>query len=262
MIHEDGTVEVSTDVEASPATVFGFLSDPARLSQWLGAAAEMEPHPGGLLRVRFDRFGTVVEGRVVELVPPRRAVFTWGVASGPQAATLPPGSTRVTVELEPIPGGTRVTLRHEGLPDEKERTEHEGGWRYYAGQIALHASRAERGAGVERAVGAWFEAWAEPDDARRAALLATCATEDISFEDEHASLSGLAALTAHVGQVQSLLPGLLLRRRGGVQIVRGWLRFGWDIAAKDGLVIASGENVGELGAGERIRRLAGFTDIA
>lgn len=254
-------VVVTTDVEASPETVFAFVSDPQRMMQWLGAAVEMDARIGGSLRIRFDRFGTLVQGEVVEIAPPRRVVFTWGVAEGPQAASLPPGSTRVVIELEPIASGTRVTLRHEGLPDEKERREHEGGWRYYAGQLALLSVRVARGPRIEAAVDAFVAAWNERDAAARAALLERSFSEDGRFEDEHAVIDGRVALDAHVAAVQSMFP-LTLVREGAAQVMRDAVRFRWRIAGPDGTGIARGENVGDLDATCRLRRVLGFADPA
>ena len=34
----------------------------------------------------------------------------------------------VRVDFEAAGDGTKVTLTHRGLPDEKNKTEHEGGW--------------------------------------------------------------------------------------------------------------------------------------
>lgn len=257
---EQPAVVVSTDISASPETVFGFVSDARRMTQWLGAEVEMEPREGSSLRVRFDRFGTLVEGTVVELDPPRRAVFTWGVASGPQAASLPPGSTRVVIELEPIPTGTRVTLRHEGLPDHKERREHEGGWRYYATQLALLASRAERAPRVEAAVDAFVAAWNETDAARRAELLAASFAEDGRFEDEHALLDGREALSAHVGALQAMF-SLRLERAGPAQVMRDMVRFAWSVPGPEGPML-TGENIAELDSSCRLRRVMGFANPA
>lgn len=253
-------VEVTTDVAASPATVYRFLADPERMTQWLGAMVELEPRAGGLLRVRFDRFGTVVRGEVVELVPGKRAVYTWGVESGPQQQTLPAGSTRVVITLEPIESGTRVTLRHEGLPSEQERLEHEGGWRYYAGQIALLAAREERAPRALASVDAFVAAWNEVDDGARRDLLERSFADDGVFEDQHAAVAGAAALGLHVAQLQRLLPGLRLRRVGDVQLVRDAIRFQWIVAAADGTPLAAGVNFADLAPDTRLRRVVGFTD--
>ncbi len=134
-------VRVATEVAAKPATVWRCVTEADLLSSWLDARVELEPVVGAVVRIRFDRHRTVVEGRVVEVVEGRRLSFTWGVAEGTQAAEMPSGSTRVTIALEPTSTGTRVTLVHAGLPSEAERRDHEEGWREYLGQLARLAAR-------------------------------------------------------------------------------------------------------------------------
>ena len=137
---DGGDVRVSVDVAAKPATVWRCITEADLLSSWLAAGVEFRAEVGSPVRIRFDGHRTVVEGEVVEVVEGRRLSFTWGVASGPQAGTMPAGSTRVTIALEPSGAGTRVTLTHAGLP-EAERRDHEGGWREYAKQLAGLAQR-------------------------------------------------------------------------------------------------------------------------
>lgn len=109
-------------IDAAPDRVFPFFTDPARLTQWLGHAAELDPVPGGRFAVDINH--RVVRGRYLDLQPPHRVVFTWGDAG---SAELPPGSTRVEVDLEAADGGTSVTLRHHGLT-RHQRADHSRGW--------------------------------------------------------------------------------------------------------------------------------------
>lgn len=109
-------------IDASPEQVFPFFTDPARLTQWLGHAAELDPVPGG--RFAVDISHRVVRGNYVEIEPPHRVVFTWGDAG---SAELPPGSSRVRVDLEASAGGTMVTLHHYGLTG-AVRADHARGW--------------------------------------------------------------------------------------------------------------------------------------
>ena len=109
-------------IDAAPERVFPFSTDAARLTQWLGEAAELEPAPGGRFAVDISR--RLIRGSYLEVDPPRRVVFTWGDAG---SAELPPGSTRVEVELDGTAAGTTVTLRHFGLTGE-DRADHARGW--------------------------------------------------------------------------------------------------------------------------------------
>jgi uncharacterized protein YndB with AHSA1/START domain len=55
-----------------------------------------------------------VVGRFVELVPPRRLVFTYGWEDGRMG--VPPESTTVEIHLVEQDGATTVRLVHHGLP--------------------------------------------------------------------------------------------------------------------------------------------------
>ena len=81
------------------------------------------PRTGWDLRPRH-RSKTPVRGAYVEVDPPRRVVFTWGVAG---RDTLPPGSTTVEVVLTADGSDTVVELFHHDLPDDAFDS-HRGGW--------------------------------------------------------------------------------------------------------------------------------------
>jgi len=97
-------------IDASPDTVFAFLTDPAHMRVWLAEIVEAEARPGGLFRISGPP-GVAIEGRYLEIVPNRKVVFTWGGVEG-----LQPGQSTVEFLLEPDGRGTLVRLRHRGLP--------------------------------------------------------------------------------------------------------------------------------------------------
>lgn len=109
-------------IEATPEQVFPFFTDVTRLTQWLGHAADVDPVPGGRFAVDINH--RLVRGQYLEVRPPHRVVFTWGDAG---SAALPPGASRVEIELEAAGRRTLVTLRHHGLPG-AERADHALGW--------------------------------------------------------------------------------------------------------------------------------------
>ena len=113
-------------IAAPPAVVFPYFTDPARIVEWMGVAAILDPRPGGTFRVDQGG-GRVVVGEYVEVAPPRRVVFTWGYDA--------PGSSRVEVTLDPDGDGTRLTLVHDGLPDAL-RDVHVAGWEHFLGRLA------------------------------------------------------------------------------------------------------------------------------
>ena len=109
-------------ISAPPAAVFPYFIDPALLVRWLGEWADLDPEPGG--RFALDLGKTPVRGEYVEVEPPKRVVFTWGV---PGRDSLPPGSTTVEIVLTADGSDTVVELFHHDLPAE-ELDRHLKGW--------------------------------------------------------------------------------------------------------------------------------------
>jgi len=64
-------------MDASPATIFPFLTDPAQHVRWMGTEAELDPRVGGAYRVLVQGKHPGV-GDFVEVVPDRKVVFTFG----------------------------------------------------------------------------------------------------------------------------------------------------------------------------------------
>ncbi len=138
--------EIEVRVAARPETVFHFFTDPARMVQWKGTEAALDPRPGGTYRVNVTGH-EVARGEYVEIVPYSRIVFTWGWESGP----LLPGSTTVEVSFVPDGEGTIVRLRHHGLSGEALQS-HEMGWRHYLPRLV------EAAAGRDPGPDAWVHA--------------------------------------------------------------------------------------------------------
>src|SRR5688572_11964497 len=98
-------VEQTLRIAASPETVWRYWTDPERMCAWWGAAAELDPQPGGTCRVEMGG-GPVMRGEYLLLEPFERLVFSFGwepIEGGPVVA---PGSTRVEVTLVPEGGDT------------------------------------------------------------------------------------------------------------------------------------------------------------
>ena len=125
-------IERVITIAAAPETVFAFLTDPEQYVRWKGRLAELDPHPGGVFRVEFVSEKDTVAGRFVEVVPPRRVVFTWGWEG---SDFVPPGTSTVEIDLEPTGQGTRLRLVHRGLP-EPAMTSHAEGWDYFLPRLA------------------------------------------------------------------------------------------------------------------------------
>jgi uncharacterized protein YndB with AHSA1/START domain len=125
---------------APPERVFDMFVDPVQLVRWLGISADLEPSPGG--RFRFEVVpGRFCEGAYVEVDRPRRVVVTWGWSD--PAMGVPPGSSRVEIDLDDLGDATRLRLVHR-LPPEAGLL-HDDGWSRFLAR--LHEVVAGRDAG-------------------------------------------------------------------------------------------------------------------
>lgn len=264
MAHED--VVVGIEIAARPETVWLFLSDAERFASWIGAFAGAAPDPGtridprvgGGLRVVYPHSGPAV-GRILELDPPRRVLFSWGYEGG-GGQGIEPESTRVEITLRETPGGTYVELRHRGLPSDEARRGHSGGWTHYLTMLARTATDQQHAAGSTELVTAWFAAWATADEAQRAAILERCVTDDVHVRTSFASIDSRAGLTEHIGGAVRHMPGFRSELDGSPQHLFGYLRFRWQVRSPDGAIVMRGTNFASLALDGRMRGLISFPD--
>ena len=117
-------------IAAPPAVVFPYFTDPALAVKWIADAAYLDARPGGTFSV--DVQGNPARGEYVEIDPPHRVVFTWGIEGRDD---FPPGSSTVQVVLSADGDETVVTLTHRDLP-EAYRKSHEEGWLQFLAELA------------------------------------------------------------------------------------------------------------------------------
>lgn len=243
-------------IQASPATVFRYFTDSERWAKWWGAGSTIDARPGGKVSIRYPG-GVQVQGEVLEVSAPDRIVFTYGFAGG---KPIPPGSSKVTIQLEPCASGTtRLTLLHE-LPDEGTRNEHVQGWRF---QLSIFGNVVadEVFAGATAVVDAWFAAWAIPEAGARDEAFAAIAMPGMVFRDRYSLLAGLADLSAHAGAAQRFMPGIHMRRKGEARQCQGTVLADWvAVSVADGVERMSGANVFVLGGDGRIEAATGFAN--
>jgi uncharacterized protein YndB with AHSA1/START domain len=122
---ETSFVEYEVMVAARPETVFAYFTDPMKMVQWIGAAATLDPRPGGVCRIAFQAtqsraefaaacFGArrepasetlelggsgVMMGEFVEVDPFHRIVLVWGWER--KLLATPPQLSLVEVSLTP-----------------------------------------------------------------------------------------------------------------------------------------------------------------
>ncbi len=127
------TIEQRVRIAASPETVWTFWTDPARLCEWWGIGAEIDPQPGGIFRVVMATDGPVMSGTYLTLEPFTRVVFTFGWEGNPMGDALAPRSTHVEVTLTPVDGDTDLVLVHREVPA-VHADEHAKGWALFVGE--------------------------------------------------------------------------------------------------------------------------------
>jgi uncharacterized protein YndB with AHSA1/START domain len=134
-------VEREIRIEAPPSVVFEFLTEPAKMVRWMGTEAVLEPWPGGRYYVNLNGHEGV-SGEVLEVIPERRLVFSWGWQDG--SLPLAPGQSTVEIALEPAGEGTRLRLTHRDLPADMHAW-HGRGWDYALPRLAVVAAGGDPG---------------------------------------------------------------------------------------------------------------------
>jgi uncharacterized protein YndB with AHSA1/START domain len=119
-------------VDATPATIFPFISERERLLEWIGTDAEIDARPSGVFKVLVGGKHPAL-GEFVEVSPDQKVVFTFGWDE--PGHPIPAGSTRIEISLLAEGGKTRVRLVHSGLPADAI-ADHTQGWEHYLDRLA------------------------------------------------------------------------------------------------------------------------------
>ena len=246
------SLERTVVIQAPPETVFRFFQDTTRWAKWWGAGSTVDPKVGGDVYIKHP--GNVESGgRILEIDPPKKLVFTYGFASGDP---FPVGGSRVTIELAPQRGATRLTLTHD-LPDEKSRDSHIQGWRF---QLSLFANAVadEVNANAARYVDLWFQAWGDPSVGARMVTMKEVATPEIRFQDRFSHLEGMDDVLAHLTAAQRFMPGMTMKRTGEVRHCQGMVIADWSATGLDGKERGKGSNVFVFSPSGKIEWVTGF----
>src|SRR5688500_9102968 len=131
-------------IDASPETIWPFLTDPDKHVEWSGSVADIDPRPGGVYRVLI-RGEHQSAGEYIEVVTNEKVVFTFGWEE--EGHPIPPGSTTIEITLHPEGDKTRVRLVHRGLPADAV-SDHGHGWAHYLNRLAITATGGNAGADV------------------------------------------------------------------------------------------------------------------
>ena len=148
---EQGTIERTIQVEASPDVVFEVITSPEHLTEWWPDEATIEATPGAVGELVFgDRSSPdahIPQITVVDAEPPRRFSFRWVYPEG-EAATVD-NSLLVTFDLTAADGGTLVRMTETGFREkgwdlavlEAEFNDHVGWWNHYIPRLGSYVSR-------------------------------------------------------------------------------------------------------------------------
>ncbi len=117
-------------IEATPAEVFTYFTDPEKLVSWKAVAADSDAQPGGRFRLDITGRGDVAWGEYVEIDPPHRLTFTWRWESELADGQQPGAPGVVEVTLTPDGTGTLLRLVHLGIP-RANRNGSAAGWTHY-----------------------------------------------------------------------------------------------------------------------------------
>ncbi|MDH2393581.1 MULTISPECIES: SRPBCC family protein [Streptomyces] len=136
------TVTVGRRIAARPGAVFSFFTDRERWLSWMGVDGEFTFESGGPYHTNVTG-ADHASGRLLEIDPPKRLVFSWGWTE--EGAPVPPGSSIVEITLDPDGEGTRLTLVHSGLPSAEACAAHAEGWEHYLDRLAVRAEGGDPG---------------------------------------------------------------------------------------------------------------------
>ncbi len=237
---------------AKKSTVFRFFTDSKRFADWWGEGSTIEGHVGGSLLIRYPN-GILASGKVLEMEPDKRIVFSYGYNSG---KPFPAGESRVTITVQKHPDGTELSLRHD-LPDSAVLDEHIQGWRY---QLALFANVASRYQhfDVSAKVDAYFDLWNTTDAEARLTKMNGLLEPEITFHDKFSCTLGWEDLNAHLSAYQYFMPGMSLAREAEAEQCQGTVLSRWVANKKDGTQAGKGWNVFTFSPEGRIRHITGF----
>jgi hypothetical protein len=105
----------------------------------------------------------------------------------------------------------------------------------------------------------YCEVWSEPDERRRAGLLASLWGPQAMYTDPSVHAANAEELLSHIATVQSRRPGARVVRTSKVDVHHGIARFAWHVVQADGTTLPEGLDIAFISTeGTRIERIIGF----
>ena len=106
--------------------VWAALTEPARIVDWL-APGEIEPRPGGAVKLNFVDSGIVIDSAISDFAPMRVLEYSW---SGPGEPSRP-----IRFELEPVGSVTGLVMTL-SVPAEEDAGRSAAGWAAHLEMLA------------------------------------------------------------------------------------------------------------------------------
>lgn len=252
----DELLERCVHVRALPSTVFSYFEDSKRFASWWGEGSTIDPRPGGAVRIAYPG-GVVVSGEVLAIDAPHSIVFTYGYEEG--QGPVPPGSTTVTITLEPHSLGTLLKLTH-AFADPSARDVHVPGWRHQLAVFAGVVTRVQND-DLDGLFDRFFAAQLVEEESERVAALEPLVSEDFSFRDTFACVQGTGEFAAYLEAARDHGMALLIERDGPVRHCQGTAVCDWLVRQGDGAVFLRGTNVANLAPDGRLADVCGFWEV-
>jgi len=130
-------IQKTISIKTSADNVFKAISDEKELQKWWVDVPKLEQKVGGTLEFKFLKENSarlqkdyVVKGKVLEIIPNKKLVYTWNPVDEPELA----GSV-VTWSLQEDSGQTKVTVIHSGLENCKSYDLLVEGWSYFISRL-------------------------------------------------------------------------------------------------------------------------------
>jgi len=131
-------IQKTINIKTSPDKVFKAIIDEAELQKWWVDVPILEQKVGGTLEFKFLKENSerlqkdyVVKGKVLEIIPNKKLVYTWNPVDEPELA----GSV-VTWSLQEDSDQTKVSVVHSGLDNCKNYDLLLESWSYFISRLS------------------------------------------------------------------------------------------------------------------------------
>ncbi len=111
---------------------------------------------------------------------------------------------------------------------------------------------------LREVVSCWLDAFNEGDADRRRSLVGRCWAPRGRYADPFLEADGVEAIASSVGQLRELFPGYSVRRKSGIELQFGRVRFAWVLLDPEGSVVSDGMDIAELADDGRFQQLVTF----